>query len=365
MTTLTKKYPLLIQQPIYDFKKSYQDNVKNGPQFNHPLPERTFPDKSKWIDCLGFKVASPVGVPAGPLLNSDWTTLAAHLGFDIVTYKTIRSYAYPGHPLPNVIFVHSDKPYHPGDTVTEEKESPQNMSQVAITNSFGMPSMSPEFLYHDIKKAKNYLRHGQLLIVSVVGTPSDEIDLADDFIRTAKIAVQSGAQVLEANFSCPNVCSREGTLYNDPEQSYNVAHKLVKAVAPVPVLIKVGTYSSYEFQRKVLQQLARAGVRGVCGINSVSMKVINEQGQPALGKDRNTSGICGAPILNLALEFIQNARKIIDQDKLEIELFGCGGVSQPEDFDKHLEAGASITFTATGMMWDPYLAMRWHTREER
>ena len=356
----TTEYPLLINQPLYNIKKSYQDNLRLGPQFNYPLPERVIKSKNKWVDCLGFKLASPLGVPAGPLLNSQWTKLAARLGFDVVTYKTIRSYAYPGHILPNVVYVHSEQPYQAGGIVTENQKLPHSMSEIAITNSFGMPSMSPDYLYHDIRKAKDALQEGQLLIVSVVGTPSEDTHLAQDFINTARIALQGGAQVIEANFSCPNVCSKEGTLYNDPEQSYLIASQLVRAVAPIPVLIKVGTYHSYDKQRSVLQQLARAGVRGVCGINSVSMKVVNAQGKPALGKERMTSGICGAPILNLAVEFIRNARKIIDEDKLGMDLLGCGGITQPEDFDKQLEAGASVVMTATGMMWDPYLAMRWH-----
>ena len=35
----------------------------------------------------------------------------------------------------------------------------------------------------------------------------------------------------------------------------------------------------------------------------------------------------------------------------------------PEHFDAFLEAGADIATTATGMMWDPYLALRYHERK--
>lgn len=50
-------------------------------------------------------MASPIGVPAGPLLDSRWTTLAAKLGFDIVTYKTVRTQASSGHAPPNVLYL--------------------------------------------------------------------------------------------------------------------------------------------------------------------------------------------------------------------------------------------------------------------
>lgn len=51
------------------------------------------------------QVASRLGVPAGPLLDSRWTALASQLGYDIVTYKTIRTNCSTGHGLPNVLFL--------------------------------------------------------------------------------------------------------------------------------------------------------------------------------------------------------------------------------------------------------------------
>jgi hypothetical protein len=39
-----------------------------------------------WTFC-GLPVASPLGMPAGPLLNSRWILHYAALGFDVLTYK--------------------------------------------------------------------------------------------------------------------------------------------------------------------------------------------------------------------------------------------------------------------------------------
>ncbi len=337
-----------VEVSIYDIEKDYKANLEAGPVFGHPIPERRWAVESRWIDFLGFKLASPLGVPAGPLLNSRWTTFAAEMGFDIVTYKTIRSHAYSGHPLPNVVFVSESE-----KGVVQKSDR----NTLSITNSFGMPSMSPEYLQSDIAKAKSDLKKGQLLIVSVVGSPDEIIE---DFIRTAMMAKDAGAEVIEANFSCPNVSSHEGSLYTDPENSFKVASAIVKAIAPIPLIIKVGKYSSKDQLQKVLIALAHAGVRAVCGINSVSMRAVNLDGAPLLGKGRETSGICGDMIRPDALEFITNAREIIDKEKLSLELIGCGGITRHEHFDLFLQAGANIVTTATGMMWDPYLANKWH-----
>ena len=85
-----------------------------------PVPPRNMAPKSEWIDFLGhkgntshtklsemlnFSVASPLGVPAGPLLGSKWIDLAGRLGFDVLAYKTIRSSEFMGHGAPNMIYV--------------------------------------------------------------------------------------------------------------------------------------------------------------------------------------------------------------------------------------------------------------------
>lgn len=355
-------HALTVAEPLYAIDRTWMENLENGPVFSEQIPKRVYSPKSQWKSFMGIPVASPLGVPAGPLLSSEWTTLAAKLGFDVVTYKTIRSRSHPGHPLPNVIFVQEDdgregfaKPLN---------EAPKQLTQVSITNSFGMPSMSHNFLYNDIRKAKESLEDGQLLIVSVVGTPGQGEDLASDFVLAADIARQGGAQVIEANFSCPNVASKEGSLFCDADSSYKIASRLVKAIAPLPLLVKVGYYPDHALLAQVLTSLAKAGVSGVCGINSVPMQVQNEDGTSPLGKGREKSGICGDLIRAKALDFIRHAREIIDKEKLGLELAGCGGIMLPEHFDQFLSSGASIVMSATGMMWDPYLAMRWHERRQ-
>lgn len=338
---------------IYQIDQSYTDNIKHGPVFSAETPKRPLPPPSDWISFLDFRLSSPLGIPAGPLLDSRWTSLAANMGFDVVTYKTIRSQAHPSHPLPNIVFV---KPLEQKDCALQTDEC----KPLSITNSFGMPSMPPEYLQTDIAHARAALQPGQILIVSVVGTAGYAKTVTDDFVKTARMAKEAGAHAIEANFSCPNITAQEGSLYHDPETCYEVASVLVKALGQTPLIIKIGTYRSAQDLRQVLHALARAGARAVCGINSVSMSVMNAIGQPALGPMRKASGVCGDMIRSHALEFIRQAHNIIDGEKLGMQLMGCGGVTKPLHFDEFLQAGANVAMTATGFMWDPYIAMKWH-----
>jgi dihydroorotate dehydrogenase (NAD+) catalytic subunit len=61
--------------------------------------------------------------------------------------------------------------------------------------------------------------------------------------------------------------------------------------------------------------------------------------------------------------FLQSSRKIIQENSLPLHLIGCGGVTHASHFDEFLQAGAEIAMSATGMMWDPFLALRWQNRK--
>lgn len=343
-------------KPIYDIDKSYLENAEDGPFFDEPIPQRKWPPQDQWIDFLGFKVATPIGVPAGPLLNARWIDFAADLGFDIPVYKTIRIHEQPSHPLPNVVPVETKGQLIPGrlpEFVRPLGRHPDNMNELAITNSFGNPSRTQAYLRHDIPLALSKLHPGQVMIVSVFGTERNGITLTDDFVATAQFAKECGAPIIEANYSCPNLKAEEGCLYFNPDIVFEISSHIVKAIGETPLVIKVGAFPNKEIMRKSMIAAARAGVRAICGLNTISMKV-----EPPLDSKRQTCGICGAPIREAALEFIEKARKIDDDEKLDLTIIGCGGITLPEHFDLFLAAGADVAMTATGMMWDPFLALK-------
>lgn len=347
---------------LYDIDKTYLENIEQGPQFSGPLPERERPPRESWVDFLGKKVASPLGVPAGPLLSEKWTTLAARLGFDIVTYKTIRSLEYAGHPLPNILYIDAKDMGEDEGVVHTLKQQPHSLKDLAITNSFGMPSQDRDFLFQDIARARQALGEGQVLVVSIVGTPGQEKDFIEDFVETAFLAKQAGAEIIEANFSCPNVSTGEGSVYQDSKQVERLSLALKKVLGPIPLIIKVGVFSDFEGLKQVLIAAERSGVQAVSGINTISREVLNEEGRSPFDSARVRSGICGAPIRKKALEFITRARAVIQQENLDLQLIGVGGVITPEHIDDFLVKGADFVQVATGMMWNPYLAQEYHQR---
>lgn len=351
------------QAPLYDITKSYEQNFECGPIFDQPFPKRAPIDKTLWYNFLGFQVQSRLGVPAGPLLSSQWTTLAAKLGFDIVTYKTIRSKKHQSHPLPNMLYVDIRKENDHISAIARSKPQ-DSIEKLAVTNSFGMPSMDKDFLLKDIEKANQSLSSGQIMVVSVVGTPSPDTDFFQDFVEAACLAKDAGAKIIEANFSCPNVVSKEGTIYTDPEAVYQLGRMIKTAIKDTPLIIKVGCIEDLNQLRALALSASKANIDAISGINTISMQVKTPDNQPALGPERLRSGICGGPIKSYGLDFSRNLSKIIEQEKLDLTLIGVGGITTPQDFEDYFVAGAHFAQSATGMMWDPYLAMRYHNLGE-
>jgi len=350
-------------KPIYAIDKNYLENATNGPFFQGEIPERVFPPEDQWIDFLGFKVASRIGVPAGPLLNSRWVIFAAKMGFDVVTYKTIRSQAHPAHPLPNMVYVDTK-----GD-LTEERmgeklftidQPPTRLKELALTNSFGIPSKDNDFIIEDIGRAQMGLRKGQVMIVSVIGTPRPSEDFVEDFATTARLALKGGASIIEADLSCPNLKSKsnEGTLFTNPESVFQITDRIKRAIGDTPLVIKVGALFNIELIRAVMEAIHKGGAEAICGINTLSMEVLKKDGQPALGEGRRKAGVCGGPIRKAALQFVRLAR---EANKMGLTVMGTGGVCDPSHFDDFLDSGADIAMSAIGMMWDPYLAHKYHS----
>lgn len=350
--------------PIYDIKRSYLENLNEGPFFTGIIPPRQV---TQPIDFLGFKVASPLGVPAGPLLNGKWVVFAAKMGFDIVTYKTIRSKPQAAHSAPNMIYVETNGALshsRANETLVQAKNPPPDMHSLAATNSFGIPSMGADYLIGDIAAANAALAPGQVMIVSIVGTPRDGEDFHEDFAIAAGLALAGGARIIEADLSCPNVSTCEGSLFTNPESIAAIAKKIKRVIGSAPLIIKVGVIEDEKVLSDVMQAAARSGVNAICGINTMSMKVVNEHGVAALGEKRLKAGVCGAPIRDVALDFVQKAHAINQRDKLGLTIMGTGGVVSPEHFDLFFEAGADIAMSGVGMMWDPYLAARYHQHKQ-
>ena len=300
---------------------------------------------------------SRVGIAAGLLLNSRWTSTYAKLGFDLLTYKTVRSRYRPCHPEPNWVLV-DDRGSAEGAVYRADFDSahPENVTSAVC---FGMPSMSPDVWRKDIREARAQLLPGQILIVSVVASPDSQATpaaVAEDFALCAGWAAEAGADVIEANFSCPNVCSSEGSIYLDPKFSQTIAGRIRQTIGEKPLIIKVGDFGSDECMARFLQSVAGAA-NAVTMVNCLVRPVLNPDQSPVFGEQFRNVGVAGRAIHEPSVELVRTAVEIVQRDQLELAIIAVGGVSRVSDMADFFSTGAVAVLMGSAPMYLPHLAV--------
>lgn len=347
-----------MQTPFYDPEKTYEDNYKNGP-FGAFADGKILEQNGEPQDeYFGHKIYLPIGIPAGPLINSNFVKAAFDKGFDIAVYKTVRSDFYQTHPFPNILSVHVD-----GDLTLEKLKKPllsdTNFTPpIAITNSFNIPSKKPEEWQADMKKALTYAKKGQVMVGSFVGTvrpDQSRDDFINDWVIVAKLVKETGAPILEADISCPNN-GAEGLVCYDLATTEEICKKVRNAIGSIPFILKIG-YFENEDKLVKLAEITNEYANGISAINTLPGIIVDKDGNQALpGKNREKGGVCGAPIKWAGLDMVRRLKKIRDEKNYNFKIDGVGGVTTPEDYDEYKKAGADAVFSATGAMWNPYLA---------
>ncbi len=330
--------------PRYDIGQSYDWNYDHAP--TEPVRVAVPPAPGQWTFC-GLTVNSPLGMPAGPLLNSRWIAYYAALGFDVLTYKTVRSSYRACYEPPNLLPLEDVELRAEGSQVRPAEEG----RSWAI--SFGMPSKQPAVWMADVAAARQSLAEGQVLVVSVVASPEADWtveELARDFAQCARWAAEAGAQVVEANLSCPNVCTAETDLYLSAAASGLIARRIRDAVPEVPLALKVGLFQE-KSQAEALIEAVSGYAAALSATNSITAFVADRFG----GARR---GVGGAAITQRCLEETRMLRGVLDAAGSALELVSVGGVMTTADVRHRLEAGAQHVQLATAPMLDPMVGIR-------
>jgi dihydroorotate dehydrogenase len=350
-------------QPLYHLQRSFEENLAG------PLPvdtslkiDESTPPTSLSARLFDYQLASPIGIAACAIMTSRGIIPLSKRGFSVFTYKTIRSRAHPSHPYPNIVYLDATSPTLKIRDITRtllaQTLPPPCAETLSISNSLGNPSLAPQETTQDIVNAKQALRPDQVLIVSVYGEGHTPQTLITDFVNTARLAEEAGADVIELNLSCPNLHNNATPLYQNLEIVYPLVQKVTHTIRK-PIIAKIGWLAAPDQIAHLLNSLARAGIQGIAAINALSMKVVNPQGKPVFGQ-RIYSGVSGAKIRPLALNFITQLAEINQKNKLGLTLLGMGGVTQAEHFTAFHQAGAQVALSATGVMWNPNLAIQYH-----
>ena len=337
---------------MYRPDRSYAWNYSRGPVLPRRPAKLPSGPGGRLFD---LHLNSSLGVAAGPLLNAKWVAAYARLGFDILTYKTVRTSARPAYPLPNIVFVENQ----PQAAVARPAGRASRDWTLAV--SLGMPSMEPEVWRKDVRRAKEGLAPGQVLIVSVVGTPvpdGDADSLAHDYARCAAWAAEAGADVVEVHLACPNVSVHHPQMiYEDVKMSAHIVER-VRAHVGRPILVKLGAFRSPRVLHDTATKLA-PWVSGFVLVNGIQRRVVDAEGNPAFeGSGRELAGVVGAdtfPVCSRQVVELLAWRKAGEWNRA---ILAVGGITSVDRARATLQEGADAALVATAALADPLFAIR-------
>jgi len=348
----------MLHTPSYNPNLPFEKNYAEGPFGEVANLSYVEPATVGAHTFLGQKINFRIGMPAGPILNSRFGQAFFNAGFDVLTYKTVRSSEKKSSPYPNIVPLELKGDITPKEAATEGvRQAEEFAAPLSITNSFGVPSVGPDKWQPDMKRMIEVAHEGQLVIGAFQGTNRGEGEDAfiKDHVATARMVVETGAKVLEVNTSCPNEGTRNLLCY-DTKRMQQIAHAIKDEIGNTPLVVKL----AYFEDEKQLEELVSAIgeiVDGIAAINTIGGKILKKDGEQALpGEGRLWSGICGAGIGWAGLDMVKRLKALREKKSYSFEIVGVGGMASADDYKEYRAAGADLVMSATGAMWNPYLA---------
>lgn len=302
---------------------------------------------------FGHVLDSPLGIAAGPLLNSRWIEGYARLGYDVLTYATVRTTEHDALALPNIRHVENR------DQVAVAARRPHLNGATTIAVSLGLPSMGPDVWRRDVRRARDRIGRGQVLVVSVVGTHREGAGpdaLVADYATCAAWAAQAGADVVEIHLAVPNPFGEAGQMiYEHIPLAAQILYR-VRTTVGVPVVAKFGVFKSPRALHETATKLA-PWVDGFVLVHGIPRRVLDEDGKAAF-EGREWATVVGAgtyPVCSRQVEELIAWRKAGEWPHA---ILAVGGISTVERARHLLGAGANAALVATAAMFDPSFAVR-------
>ncbi|HUD10200.1 MAG TPA: hypothetical protein VMR28_00840 [Candidatus Saccharimonadales bacterium] len=341
----------------YDQKHSYAYNLQYGPFGNFDKEPKYRNIGKPQYDFFGTKVYSLFGIAAGPLPRASFVRAALDRGFDIVTFKTVRSNQYPCHSSPNVFPLESAK-FDPLQSDQAFKTQESLSFPLTITNSFGIPSFEPDVWQKEIKESYKAIGKGQALLVAFQGTlqTASRQKFIADHVKGIGLLLETGAKVIEINLSCPNE-GHSNFLCYDIETSKEIIQKIRNKYGAIKLIVKITYFKDDEHLRLFVKEIGSL-VEGITAINTIAANIVNQKGNQAFPgpKSRLQAGVSGQAIKHLGVDMVKRIKLHRQEFGLSFKIIGVGGVQTAKDFHDYLKAGADFVMGLTGVMWNPDLA---------
>ncbi len=279
------------------------------------------------IEYLGVKCENPFFLSSSPVGgNYDMVSKAFETGWGGVFFKTIG------------IFVADE--CSPRFDQNDKAGMPwigfKNMEQISDKPT----EQNFEFIY---KLKRDY--PDKVVVASVMGSTEEE------WAELGKMSEQAGADMIECNFSCPQMTSH--AMGSDVGTNLELVEKYSKAISSVtklPVIAKMTP--NITIMEPAAIAAIKGGAKGISAINTVksitSMDYENMTGMPVVNGVSSISGYSGTACKPIGMRFIANLAAC--PELAGVPLSGIGGIETWNDCLDYMLVGARNVQVTTAIM---------------
>ena len=281
------------------------------------------------VDFLGVKCENPFFLSSSPV-GGDYDMVAKSFeqGWGGVFFKTVG------------IFV-ADECSPRFDNTNKEGTSWlgfKNMEQISDKPT----EKNFEFMY---KLKKDY--PDKVLVATIMGSSDDE------WFKLAKMCEQVGADLIEGNFSCPQMTSHAmgSDVGSDPKLVEKYTKAVVKATK-IPFIAKMTP--NITTIEPPARGAMKGGAKGISAINTVksitNLDLDNFTALPVVNGVSSISGYSGAAVRPIALRFVANLCSDPQLMDKGLQISGVGGIETWRDALEFLLLGARNVQVTTAIM---------------
>lgn len=279
------------------------------------------------IEFLGVKCENPFFLSSSPVCsNYDMIKKAFEAGWAGVYYKTLGIF------IPDECSPRFD---------IGRKES-------AVWTGFkNMEQISDKPLEVNLEYIKRLKKEfpTKVMAVSIMGSDEEEWKIL------AKKVTEAGADIIECNFSCPQMTS--SAMGSDVGQNPELVEKYTRAVVEsthLPVVAKM----TPNIGNMEIPALAakRGGASGIAAINTIkaitNIDLENLTAMPVVNAKSSISGYSGAAVKPIALRFITQLKQ--NEELKDMPITGMGGIETWRDALEFLLVGSGNLQVTTSVM---------------
>ncbi|WP_312061226.1 NAD-dependent dihydropyrimidine dehydrogenase subunit PreA [Anaerotignum sp.] len=279
------------------------------------------------IDYLGVRCENPFFLSSSPVgSNYEMVAKAFEMGWGGVFYKTIG------------IFV-ADECSPRFDHVKKE-----GMPWLGFKNMEQISDKPTEVNFENMYKLKKAYPE-KIMVASIMGSNEDE------WRKLAKMCDEVGVDLIEGNFSCPQMTSH--AMGSDVGSSPDLVRAYSKAVAEttkIPFIAKM-TPNITDMTIPAIAAM-EGGAKGISAINTIksitNIDLDNMTGMPVVNGKSSISGYSGAAVKPVALRFIA---QMLQHEKLKnVPMSGIGGIETWRDCLEFLLLGCRNLQVTTSVM---------------